>query len=91
MADGFGSPNGLAFAPDESVLYVNDIQRRQINAFDVQEDGALGNRRVFYDAKGEERGAPDGMKVDQEGNVYCTGPGGIHVIDRTGRKLGGSG
>jgi gluconolactonase len=54
----------------------------------VQEDGSLTNHRVFYEAKGEEPGGPDGMKVDQEGNVYCTGPGGVHLIDRTGRKLG---
>jgi len=88
VADGFASPNGLAFAPDESILYVNDIARRHIYAFDVRPDGSLANRRLFYEAKGEERGAPDGMKVDQEGNLYCTGPGGIHVIGRDGRKLG---
>jgi len=88
VADGFASPNGLAFSPDESILYVNDIARRHIYAFDVQPDGSLANRRLFYEAKGDERGAPDGMKVDQEGNVYCTGPGGIHVIDRNGQKLG---
>jgi gluconolactonase len=88
VADDYVSPNGLAFSPDESILYVNDIQARLIKAYDVQPDGSLANSRVFYEAKGDERGAPDGMKVDSEGNVYCTGPGGIHVIDPRGNLLG---
>ena len=88
VADDYVSPNGLAFSPDESILYVNDIQARLIKAYDVLADGSLTNSRVFYEARGDERGAPDGMKVDSEGNVYCTGPGGIHVIDPQGRLLG---
>jgi gluconolactonase len=82
------APNGIAFSPDESILYVNSLPLRHIYAFDVQADGTLANQRVFYEATGEERGGPDGMKVDQEGNIYCTGPGGIHVIDANGEKLG---
>jgi gluconolactonase len=88
LRDDFASPNGLAFSPDESLLYVNDIQRRTIRVYDVREDGSLGNGRLFYEAKGEGRKSPDGMKVDAEGNVYCTAPGGIHVIDRYGKQLG---
>lgn len=88
VADDFESPNGLAFSPDESLLYVNDTARRHIRVFDVQPDGSLRNGRVFYEDKYDEPGVPDGMKVDMEGNVYCTGSGGIHVIDPQGNLLG---
>ena len=81
-------PNGLAFSTDESILYVNDSLRRNIRAFDVQPDGSLTNDRVFLDMDVETPGAPDGMKVDVQGNVYCTGPGGVWVIDPNGNHLG---
>lgn len=82
------SPNGLAFTPDESVLYVNDTLLGHIRAFDVRADGSLGPGRLFYKLMGKEEGVADGMKVDVEGNVYCTGPGGIHVMDPKGNLLG---
>jgi len=78
--------NGLAFSPDESLLYVNG--RRQIKVFDVQPDGSLKNGRLFYEDEGKEHGQADGMKVDVEGNVYCRSSGGIHVIDPRGNLLG---
>ena len=81
-------PNGLAFSADESILYVNDSLRRNIRAFDVQPDGSLTNDLVFVDMNVETPGAPDGMKVDVQGNVYCTGPGGVWVIDPNGNHLG---
>jgi gluconolactonase len=83
-------PNGLAFSPDESVLYINDSRRRHILAFDVQPNGLLAKQteRVFVDLAGTEPGGPDGMKVDIAGNVYCGGPGGIYVMDPQGKKLG---
>ena len=81
-------PNGLAFSPDESILYINDTVARHIRAFDVQADGTLANGRVFRELKEERSGRPDGMKVDVEGSVYCTGPGGIWVMDSSGRHLG---
>jgi gluconolactonase len=89
----FANPNGLAFSPDEKVLYVNDSNRhvKHIRAFDVEANGMLdlGSERLFCDLKGDDRpGAPDGMKVDVEGNVYCTGPGGIWVIDPEGQHIG---
>jgi gluconolactonase len=86
----FVTPNGLAFSPDESVLYVNDSRRGHIRAFDVQPNGtlALATDRVFRDLRGERPGVPDGMKVDVEGNVYCGGSGGIWVMDATGLHLG---
>jgi gluconolactonase len=83
-------PNGLAFSPDESVLYVNDSRRNNIRAFDVNPNGslALQSDRVFVDLSGDEPGVADGMKVDVEGNVYCGGAGGLLVMDPSGRKLG---
>jgi len=81
-------PNGLCFSPDESILYVNDTRLGHIRAFDVNADGSVKNGRVFHQLAGAEAGVADGMKCDQEGNVYCTGPGGIHVIDSGGRLLG---
>lgn len=81
-------PNGLCFSPDESVLYVNDSREGTIRAFDVNPDGTVSNARLFYKAVGKEPGNPDGMKCDAEGNVYVTGPGGIHVVDPRGNLLG---
>lgn len=82
-------PNGLAFSPDESILYIDDSRGpRHIRAFDIQPDGTLSNDRVFCELVGERSGAPDGMKVDVEGNVYCTGPGGAWIIDPSGKHLG---
>ena len=81
-------PNGLCFSPDESILYVNDTRLGQIRAFDVHPDGSVKNSRVFHKLTGTEAGVADGMKCDQEGNVYCTGPGGIHVMDPGGALLG---
>ena len=92
-------PNGLAFSPDGSVLYINDSLGLHVNndmfrsigyidAFDVRANGMLANRRRFCDLRGEGTGIPDGMKVDVEGNVYCTGPGGVWIMDATGRHLG---
>ncbi len=90
LVNDFMLPNGLAFSPDESVLYINDSRRRHIRAFDVAPNGTLARQtdRVFADLGGPEPGVPDGMKVDVEGNVYCGGSGGIYVLDPKGRKLG---
>lgn len=88
VAMDFEGPNGIAFSPDESLLYVNDTRRRHIRAFDVLPDGMLADGRVFYEDRGQEPGVPDGMKVDVEGNVYCRASGGIHVISPTGKLLG---
>ncbi len=74
--------NGLAFSPDETLLYVNDSPAHHIKVFDVAPDGSLSNGRVFIDGTG---GA---VKVDRAGNVYSTGPGGVHIIDPSGRRLG---
>ena len=83
-------PNGLAFSPDESVLYINDTRRGHIRAFDMLPNGTLAKAtdRVFCNLRGDREGVPDGMKVDVEGNVYCGGSGGIWVIDPSGKHLG---
>jgi gluconolactonase len=89
----FVNPNGLCFSPDEKILYVNDsnAHRKLIMAYDVEANGFpdLGTERLFCDMRGDPRpGAPDGMKVDVEGNVYCTGPGGIWVLTPAGQHIG---
>ena len=81
-------PNGLAFSPDEKLLYVNDTLLAQIRVFDVKQDGSAGPGRVFHQLSGSEDGVADGMKVDSKGNVYCTGPGGVHVINPEGKLIG---
>jgi gluconolactonase len=90
LVDDFVQPNGLAFSPDESVLYINDSRRRHIRAFDLLPNGMLAKQtdRIFADLRGDEPGVPDGMKVDAEGNIYCGGAGGIWIIDPHGKKLG---
>jgi gluconolactonase len=90
LIDNFTLPNGLAFSPDESVLYVNDSRRGHIRAFEVMASGVLAKQsdRVFADLRGSEPGVPDGMKVDTAGNVYCGGAGGIWIMDAQGKKLG---
>lgn len=89
LDDTFVRPNGLAFSPDEKTLYVDDSQQGHIRAFDVRPDGTLSNGRLFAELKdpGKE-GVPDGMKVDVEGNVFCTGPGGIWILSPGGELLG---
>lgn len=88
LVDDFDRPNGLAFSPDESRLYIDDTVREHIRVFDVQPDGTIRGGRVFAELRGDGPGAPDGMKIDREGHVYCTGPGGIHVFDPDGGLLG---
>jgi gluconolactonase len=90
LTDDFVFPNGLAFTPDERVLYINDTRRGHIRAFELQPNGTLAKQsdRVFADLRGAEPGAPDGMKVDVAGNIYCGGAGGIYILDPKGNQLG---
>lgn len=88
LLNDFNMPNGLAFSPDETILYVDDTAQRHIRAFDVSLDGSISNGRVFIEMKLPEAGVPDGMKVDLQGNVYCTGPGGIWIMEPGGKFLG---
>ena len=84
----FVRPNGLAFSPDEGKLYVDDSKRRHLRVFDVHDDGSLSNGRVAHDMNIDIPGAPDGMKVDAQGNIYCTGAGGVWVFNPKGKHLG---
>ncbi|MGH7232594.1 MAG: SMP-30/gluconolactonase/LRE family protein [Nitrospiraceae bacterium] len=84
-------PNGLAFSPDEKYLYVDnwDPKKKVVMRYEVHADGTLANGKVFFDmanAPGED--ALDGLKVDQKGNVYVTGPGGLWIISPEGQHLG---
>ncbi len=88
LANDFGQPNGLCFSLDEQRLFINDTDRQHIRVFDVARDGSLANGRVWAETRGEDPGAPDGMKIDASGNVYCCGPGGIHVFAPDARCLG---
>jgi gluconolactonase len=88
LVDDFEQPNGLCFSLDEKRLYINDTPKKHIRVFDVQPDGSIANGRLFGETTGEAPGMPDGMKLDRDGHVYCTGPGGIHVFDHDGRCLG---
>ena len=80
-------PNGLAFSPDESLLYIADTERNHIRVFDVNAQGGAENGRIFAEIPGEPL-APDGIKVDSEGNIYSTGNGGVWVFNPEGRRLG---
>jgi gluconolactonase len=90
VVDDMVGPNGLAFSPDESILYVNDARRRHARAYDLLPNGTLAKQtsRLFADLGGPEPGVPDGMKVDVAGNVYSGGGGGLYIMDKTGKKLG---
>ncbi|HLE25930.1 MAG TPA: SMP-30/gluconolactonase/LRE family protein [Thermodesulfobacteriota bacterium] len=87
------APNGIAFSPDEKILYVTDVdpKRSAWLAFDVKDDGTITNGRVFYDAMPftkRMKGAPDGFKVDINGNLFAAGPGGVYVFSPDGTHLG---
>jgi len=88
VADDFARPNGLAFSPDEKKTYIDDSERRHIRVFDVQNDGSLAGGAIFHDMNVSTPGAPDGMKVDAEGRIFCAGAGGVWVLDAAGKHLG---
>lgn len=82
VADGFSKPNGIAFSPDESLLYVADTARAHVRVFQVAADGTLSGGEVFA-----QMGNPDGMKVDVEGNLYVTSSIGIPVYNPQGERI----
>ena len=88
LADDFEQPNGLCFSLDGARLFVNDTARKHIRVFDVRPGGTLAGGKVWAETVGEGRGAPDGMKIDSAGHVYCCGPGGIHVFTPEAACLG---
>jgi gluconolactonase len=88
VADDFDQPNGLCFSLDETRLFINDSLRQHIRVFDVRSDGTLTNGCVWAETTGEGVGAPDGMKFDSAGHLYCCGPGGIHIFNQEAHCLG---
>lgn len=82
-------PNGIAFSPDEQKLYVNNSEAGYIAVFDMKPDGTVTNQQLFAELKdASQGGVPDGLKVDVEGNVYSTGPGGVWIFSPDGKLLG---
>ncbi len=88
LADDFTRPNGLAFSPDESTLYIDDSGKRHVRVFDVLPGGDISNSRIFADMDHPQPGSPDGMKVDVEGNIYVAGATGLWVFEPDGNLLG---
>jgi gluconolactonase len=93
LTDEMTRPNGLAFSPDGKRLYVaqSDEKAAIWRVFDVKPDGTIGNSRVLFDATkmtATRRGLPDGLKIDTDGNLYATGPGGVLVLSPEGKHLG---
>jgi len=92
LADDFDEPNGLCFSPDASLLYINDTPRAHIRVFEVQADGSIANGRMFAEPIGEydleKGGLVDGMKCDERGDIWVSGPGGVWVFSPEGEHLG---
>jgi gluconolactonase len=92
LADDYEQPNGLCFSPDESLLYINDTVRAHIRVYDVGSDGSISNGRSFAENVGtgslEKMDLVDGMKCDERGNIWVTGPEGIWVFSADGEHLG---
>ena len=82
-------PNGLAFSPDERFLYIADSGKRQWLRYRVQDDGSVTDGKLFLDASTDPaKGSPDGIRVDKEGNIYGSGPGGVWIISPDGKHIG---
>lgn len=82
-------PNGIAFSPDEKYLYVDTSEPKRWYRYRVMPDGRLADGKLLYDATSDPRkGGPDGMKIDEQGNVYGAGPGGVTIFNADGKLLG---
>lgn len=93
LTDELTRPNGIAFSPDEKTLYIanSDPAMPIWKAFDVNKNGNIGNGRIFFDATSmvpDEKGLPDGLKVDNDGNLFAAGPGGVLIFSPNGELLG---
>ena len=84
LADDFVKPNGLCFSLDERTLFVADTERMHVRSFAVAPDASLGGGDVFVELTPDAPGFPDGMRLDERGNLWTTGPGGIWVVDPGG-------
>ena len=82
-------PNGIAFSPDEKVLYVSNSGPPKWMRYSVKADGSVGDGALLFDATGEKGvGGPDGIKVDRQGNIWGSGPGGVWILSPAGKHLG---
>ena len=88
LIDDFSKPNGLCLSLDEKRLFVNDSDYSHIRVFDITNDGKLRNGQVWAELTFDGIGVADGMKIDRDGNLYCCGPGGIHLFDTGANYLG---
>ncbi len=88
LADDFSKPNGLCLSLDERFLYVNDTDLQHIRRFTLTADGVLEDGRVWVELHGDEPGVADGMKIDSQGYLYCSGPGGVQVYDSEAELIG---
>ena len=82
-------PNGIAFSPDEKILYIADSGKHVWMKYPVNADGSVGEGTVFFDANIDKTpGSPDGIRVDKNGNLYGSGPGGVWILSPEGKHLG---
>ena len=94
LVDSLSRPNGLAFTPDEKTLIVanSDPEKAVWYAFDLDENDSIRNQRIFYDVtnnfKIEGMGLPDGLRIDKDGNIFATGPGGVWIFNKDGNVIG---
>lgn len=88
LVDDFDAPNGLVLSLDEKRLYLGDSVQNHIRVFDVNEDWTVSGGGIFANTHATEAGNTDGMKLDQHGNLFCTGAGGIWIFSPEGKKLG---
>ena len=89
ITDSFERPNGLAFSPDEKTLYIADTVRQHLRAFTVDDNWHITGGQIWAKLWDDSAvGRPDGLKVDQNGNVFCVGPGGIWVFNPNAELLG---
>lgn len=88
LVEDFAKPNGLCFSADETRLFINDSAHNHIRVFDVRADGTLENGRLWAELLPAGTGVADGMKIDAAGNIYCAGPGGIHIFGADAVYLG---
>lgn len=90
LIDSLNTPNGIAIFPDGKTLIVAETQgpKRGWYTYDVKEDGTLENGRVFFKPEQGQNGGCDGLRIDSNGNVFATGPGGVYIFDKSGKELG---
>src|ERR1044071_89237 len=93
MTDSITRPNGIAFMPGEKTVIVANSDPAKPNwyAFDINAEGNFTNGRIFYSAAGHdkgEKGLPDGFKIDKNGNVFASGPGGVWIFNKDAKLLG---